>query len=263
MANFLKNPVVRMPTYEEHRATSLKWLAHNRATLVDQWPEAVAALSIPTKFVRVPDGLYDEFCSLHDGAKPGPVMNALADELDRELGWERKFVRLNSRSPKDMSWPFEVPITLSGKEALSMMSCSERVLDDLQEFSYLPEQPAYICLRDIVYGLTASREFRCFVRDGQIGGVTHYDYRNPIKPPEDGGKELRAQIDAWFESKLKPALHLETVVFDVFQQGSGKFLLIELNPWGTCDPCFFGSYENLRQASSYIQFAFPDETAKS
>jgi hypothetical protein len=254
----LNIPMPRMPTPAEHRAASLAWLSRVQPTLIDQWPEGIAALSMPTKLVAVPDGLYMEFCSLHDGKAPGPVMEAFADQLDREMGWTRKFIRLNSRSPKDWLWPFESPITCSGKEALSFMACSERVLEDLMEFQYVPEQPAYVCLRDVIYGLDKSREYRCFVKDGELIAVTHYDYTKPIAAPADGGKELRGYIDAWFAEKLKPVLHIPTVVFDLFQMSHGRFLLIEINPYGLSDPCFFQSYSNVESAASFVQF---DEVA--
>jgi len=135
-------PEPKMPTPEEHRAVSLKWLASIQPTLIDQWPKEVLALSMPTAFISVPDGLLEEFYGLHDGNQPGPIMNEVADRLDAKMGWDRKFIRLNSRSPKDWLWPFEAPITMSGKEALSFMASSERVLDDLLEFKYVPEQPA-------------------------------------------------------------------------------------------------------------------------
>jgi hypothetical protein len=258
--SFLKSiPEPKMPTLEQHRATSLKWLKWNQPTLIDHWPADLAALSMPTKLVQVPDGLYEEFCDLHDGKVPGPIMNAFAPVLDAEFGWDRKFIRLNSRSPKDLPWPFESPMTLSGKEALSILSCSMRVLDDLQEFSYLPEQPAYVCLRDIVYGMTPSKEFRCFVKAGDLIAVTHYDYQKPIKPPEDGGRDLRTRIEAWFKDVLKPTLHLETVVFDIFVRHDGSFLLIEINPYGSSDTCFFGGYANMEKASSFVQFEFPED----
>jgi hypothetical protein len=253
---FLKISEPRMPTPEEHRMTSLAWLERVGPTLIDQWPADLAALSMPTILVPAPDGLTREFYALHDGAKPGPVMTALAAELDAIMGWDRKFIRLNSRSPKDWPWPFEAPITCSGKEALSILASSMRVLDDLLEFSYVPEQPAYICLREHVH-IDKSREYRCFVKDRRLIAVTRYDYHNLLEPFDDGGEALRARIDAWFEEKLLPVLHMDTVVFDVFDRGR-DFLLIEINPYGMSDPCFFGTYANVEAAAAPIQCTFID-----
>lgn len=244
-----------------HRAVSLKWLERVRPTLIDQWPDAISALSIPTTLIRVPDGLIDELFGLHDGKQPGPVMDAFAAELDAAMGWDRKFIRLNSRSPKDWPYPFDVPATCSGKEALAMMAGSERVLDDLYEFSWLPEQPAYVCLRDFVYWIKGWNEFRCFVKSGELIAVTHYDYWKPA--PEhvvQRASELRRIIDNYFATKIKPALHIETVVFDVAIdiQQDDRPLLIELNPYGLSDPCWFGSYAEIEKASTDIQCHAPE-----
>lgn len=242
-----------------HRDISLRWLGRIQPTLIDQWPADILALSMPTKFVRVPEGLLQEFFSLLDGKSPGPVMDALAVELDAHLGWDRHFVRLNSRSPKDWPYPFDVPATISGKEALSIMGGSERVLDDLYEFSWVPEQPAYICLREWVYWIRPEWEFRCFVKDRILIAVTHYDYRKstPAMIVENAAA-IRAAIDTYFTETLLPRLHVDTVVFDLaFKPNRGDALdtplLIELNPYGLSDPCWLGSYEAVENATSLIE----------
>lgn len=254
--SFLNIPEPKMPTPEQHRHASLAWLQKVRPTLIDQWPEGLAALSMPTTLVRVPEGLVQEFYSLHDGKKPGPIMTALAAELDEAMGWDRKFIRLNSRSPKDWPWPFEAPITCSGKEALTILASSMRVLDDLLEFNYVPEQPAYICLREHAH-IEKSREYRCFVKDRRLIAVTRYDYQNPAQPFDDGGEAVRARIDAWFAEKLLPVLHMDTVVFDVFDRGR-DYLLIEINPYGLSDPCFFENYRNVETAAVPVQCEFAE-----
>lgn len=249
-----------MPTPEEHREVSLAWLKRIQPTLIDQWPSELLSLSMPTEMIRMPDGLFDEFMTLHDGEQPGPIMNGFAEEIDAALGWERKFIRLNSRSPKDCPWPFEIPITMSGKETLSILACSERALDDLLEFKYVPEQPAYICLRKQIYWLQGSNEFRCFVKDGQLIAVTHYDYTKPApKYVVAHILEIRKRIDLYFTEQLKGVLPLETVVFDIgMNLNSDELLLIEINPYGLSDPCWFGSYENIENANSFIQTDKPE-----
>lgn len=248
-----KIPDVVMPTPEELRESSLRWFERVGPTLIDRWPAELAALSMPTEFVRMPlelmEPLYD-----HPGEEPHPDVQAFAAELDAKIGWKRRFVRLNSRSPKDATWPFEAPATISGKEALHMLMCSERALDDLCRLRHIPEHPAYICLRDWVYGLSSRDEYRCFVKDGKLIAVTNYDYTQPWRGPEDGGKELREQIDRWFVDHVKPALPIDTVVFDLWTGRKG-FLLIEINPYGLSDPCYFKSYDRVENANGYIEYS--------
>lgn len=247
-------PEPKMPTDEEHRAVSLKWLQRVQPCLIDQWPKDLLALSFPTEFVRVPSELWADVCDLMDGKGYGPVIRELAVEIDNRIGWNRKFVRLNSRSPKDNPWPYDVPATISGKEAMNILTASMRVVDDLYEFHWVPEQPAFICLRDFAYELRSGDEYRCFVKDGVLIAVTAYDYTKELRIPEDGGLEIRSLINHYFVNTLKPRLHIGTVVFDLWMPRGRDPMLIEINPYGLSDPCFFGSYENVERASSFIQF---------
>lgn len=252
MSKFLI-PELVMPTEAELRESSLRWFDRIGPTLIDRWPTDLAALSMPTEFVKFPIEIMEElFEPKGDQFSKGIV--EFASELDAKIGWKRRFVRLNSRSPKDSTWPFEVPATISGKEAISMFAGSERILDDLCRFSHIPEHPALVCLRDWVYGFRSEGEYRCFVKDGKLIAVTHYDYTKPWSGPIDGGRELRQQIDRWFVEKVRPALPLETVVFDLHLDHKG-FLLIEINPYGLSDPCHFQTYDRVENAGNFIEFA--------
>lgn len=246
---------IKMPTNAEHRAISLQWLARCQPCLIDQWPKELADLSFPTEFVSVPEGTVEEFFAMHDGKAPGPIMRELAAEMESRMNWRRHFVRLNSRSPKDCSYPFEVPATLSGREAILFLSSSMRVLDDLYEFKWVPEQPAFICLREWQYGLRSTEEYRCFVKDGELIAVTAYDYTKEHTVPADGGASVREAIDIYFRSTLKPALHIDTVVFDLWMPPRQEPWLVEINPYGLSDPCFFGSYNDVENATTFIQFS--------
>lgn len=258
--------LLRMPTPEEHRKVSLAWLSRVQPCLIDQWPADLAALSIPTKFVKIDvDPVWDAMCDLQDGKKAGipqPLVD-LAAEMDDVMGWDRKFVRLNSRSPKDWPWPFEVPATISGKEAVSMLAGSRRVMDDLYEFKWVPEQPAYVCLRDWVCWIRSQYEFRCFVKDGELIAVTHYDYTKPTpEAVRNNAGDIRAAIDTYFAERLKPALHIDTVVFDIaFDQHKMSLdpMLIEINPYGLSDPCWFGDYEAVENADCDIKIGTGEE----
>lgn len=246
---------LKMPTPEQHRAVSLQWLETVQPTLIDQWPAELAALSMPTKLVKLDvPSVWEGLCDVHDNKPLSPAIIDLAAELDGTIGWNRSFVRLNSRSPKDWPYPFEVPATISGKEAVSMLMGSMRVMDDLMEFRWIPEQPAYVALRDFVHWVRGSNEFRCFVKGGKLIAVSHYDYMKPApRGVVERSKEIRLLIDAYFAEQLKPVLHIDTVVVDLAMRGDGELLLIEINPYGLSDPCWFGSYEAVERGNAAIQ----------
>ena len=254
-----------MPSKAELRQCSLEWYDRIGPTLLDQLPPDVLALSMPTKFIQFP---LEIIGSLYDRKPwPSPVVDALADELDAALGWDRHFIRLNSRSPKDAPWPFEVSATCSGKEAISILSASERALDDLACFSHIPERPAFICLREFMPAMQIEDEYRCFVKDGELIAVSRYDYMTPRSAPADGGRAIRDRIDKWFREHLAPRLHIQTVVFDLFlphdyssfQRRTNDPLLIELNPYGLSDPCCLGSYEAVENFTGAVAFSSPQD----
>lgn len=244
----------KMPTGEQHRQVSLAWLSRVQPTLIDQWPKELAALSMPTKLVRIDvPAVWDDLCSYHDGNAIGATLISLSRELDYHIGWHRHFIRLNSRSPKDYPWPFEVSATISGKEAVVILVNSMRIMDDLMEFKYVPEQPAYVALRQFNPSIRGENEFRCFVKDGELIAITHYDYTKPTPEWVSGNAaELRGKIDAYFKDRLRPTLHVQTVVFDIAMVGE-EFILIEINPYGLSDPCHFETYERVEAASSFIE----------
>lgn len=257
MSERFKIPALVMPSDAELRASSLAWFALIGPTLIDRWPADMARLSVRTELVPFPIEIMEPMFE-PKGDEPDRTVAEFAMELDAKIGWRRRFVRLNSRSPKDATWPFEAPATISGKEVIAMFAGSERILDDLCYFRRIPEHPAYVCLRDWHWGFSTKNEYRCFVKDGELIAVTHYDYTKPWSGPEDGGKETRAAIDLWFTEALKPTLPVDTVVFDVhYDPYSNKrvFLLIEINPYGLSDPCYFRSYDGVENATSFVEFA--------
>lgn len=222
-----------MPTEEElHRVCSAKY-ERVRPFMIDQWPQSVAALSMPTKMVAVDPkrmiDLWDE----------GPIVMEVAEEiaalLDAEMGWGEYFIRLNSRSPKDAA---DRLITCSGKQAVSWIMSSERCLDDCSMAAHAGS-PLFVCLREPRH-LHPDEEFRCFAKDGKVLGLSRYFYgQEPLIQLRDPDTLLSAAT-AFYEANL--AAHYPTVVFDLYAPGTSQELLIELNPFGLSDPCLFGDY---------------------
>jgi hypothetical protein len=108
-------------------------------------------------------------------------------------------------------------------------------------------------------------EFRCFAKDGKVLGLSRYFYNEPpireLRPAE----VLLEAATRFYERHL--AEHYPTVVFDLCAPGTNHEILIELNPYGMSDPCFFVTYEEVerggvRLSASAIE-ARSDATPKS
>ena len=240
-----------MPTEAELQASSEAWYAPLKGTMLDELPPDVLALSVPTTFIDFPVELIEPLFGTH----PKACFGALIGEMDDVMGWDTKFVKLNSRSAKDIWDGF----TCSGKHALANMSGSMRILDDLSMFSHMKVVTPKICIRDIFRGAggPGTWEFRCFVKDGDLIAVSDYDYTKPNEYllMDSVAKKIRLDIND-FHHDLQQRMEIETYVFDVVFTGA-DFTLIEVNPYGLSDPCFFGSYANVEASNTWVQTSTP------
>lgn len=231
---------IQEPSEDDLRKSSARWLECVGPTLIDNWPEDLLALSAPTLFVDLPK---DIAVTMFD-IGPQSVGSDAANEIDAKLGWERRFFRLNSRSPKDAPFPFELPLSCSGKEMLQVMSCSERMLNDLCYFHHSTATPK-LCLREFWPGVRPLYEYRCFVKDRKILAVAEYaNCQTELwsAPLSCADAETRANIDIYLNETVLPRLHIDTVVVDIFV-GPREMKLIEINPFGSSDPVGAQSYK--------------------
>lgn len=90
-------------------------------------------------------------------------------------------------------------------------------------------------------------EFRLFIRDRKIIGVSQYHHQEAYPEIQENREAIKASLIP-FSRQLIDALHMDTVVADVFveQQADDSFktTLIELNPFiHRTDPCLY-SWKN-------------------
>ena len=229
------------PTKEELREANKPWAERIAPLLIDRWPAKLLALSMPTKFVPMPKGMLDDMFEARGWTDR---TKSLAVAVDEALGFDRHFFRLNSRSPKDAPWPFEAPITCSGKEVVSVMRASERMLDDLCHFEHTDLEPV-ICLREQAFGLRPDVELRCFVKEGKVLAVAEYGHEPVLATPVSADADLRKAAERYVLDVAGPHLPNDTVVVDIWMKPElGRpFSLIEINPYGWSDPVGAISYE--------------------
>ena len=225
-------PEPRIPTPEESRENYRPWAERVGPLLIDKWPPGLLTLSMDTVFVPMPKGLVGD---MFDGGDWSVELRDLAKSLDDALGFERRFFRLNSRSPKDALWPFEDGITCSGKEVLSVMRASERMLDDLVAFEHTDLEPV-ICLRKQEYDLEPNVELRCFVKEGRVLAVAEYGREPTLCTPPSKDAELREMAERYVLDVAGPHLPMDTIVVDIWIRSDRTFGLVEVNPYGLSDP---------------------------
>lgn len=105
-------------------------------------------------------------------------LTSLIAEMDRRITEfpQGVFVRLGSRSPKDVIYPKDQRKfgPGEGKRAVGLLCQSERVYEDLA-LAKLNNYAPHIALREWVE-LQDWQEFRCFVKGGNLKGISQYYY---------------------------------------------------------------------------------------
>lgn len=169
------------------------------------------------------------------------------------------FARLGSRSAKDTPTAILTGCRVeTGKQVIALLTDrSRRVAFDLRlcvRHAYSP----WIFLRDW-RDFHWSTEFRCFLFEGELVGVS--EYHHAVTAAFEYDKKQIAMLDEatrMLANRLRQVLGSSNVVFDIFMtwQDPPIATLIELNPWGTStDPCLF-SWDN-RDFDGSIRFRPP------
>jgi D123 len=169
------------------------------------------------------------------------------------------FVRLGSRSPKDAffhsaNYRPENGKLRSGRDAWNMLTAgSERVAEDLH-VALVKDYRPWIWVREGV-DMPKWAEFRCFMRDRQLVGISQYHYSGMYFQIDDYAAGIRDSIVEFFAKKFVGICHLDSVVFDVYvsprEDGFYETRLLELNPFDShlTDPCMF-DWDDLKRGTA-------------
>ncbi|KAJ3178965.1 hypothetical protein HDU87_003234 [Geranomyces variabilis] len=165
------------------------------------------------------------------------------------------FPKLNWSSPKDASWvatgstlkcvsPSDVYLLLKSSDfvahdlAYAYESCagwkgSGRGSEDVACVDVVPTRPARfeLVLRKW-YELMPSMEFRCFVRDNVLIGISQRDVANYYDFLVRDSAELQSLIQEFFTSNIQGRFPDANYVFDVYiNQRNRKVWLLDFNPF--------------------------------
>jgi len=249
-----------------------------KPTYLENWPLALRVLSVDQ--VDVPltvkeAGDLGSNVSEWSGCFGDPPLrdiSSIVAKLEDAMGHfpEGAFVRLGSRSPKDSWLGFREGFRCrNARKAITLLTdASERMADDLQ-LAIAQDYPPHIFLREWI-DIPAWAEFRCFVRNSQLVGISQYDYVRGMHYPEvDANREsVCGIIQKFFQQRFRGACHLSDVVFDVFVSPTvpGQLwgvALLEINPFlNLTDPCLF-SWQDGGDLNGTFRWIGPEGTAQS
>lgn len=239
-----KIPHPVMPTLEEHRRASAQWLMSISPCLYENWSQALRDQSFPTKMIGL--GLDDQ-ARLIDAFDGGPTIGGdLVDRINAAAYPGGFLPKLSSRSAKD-AWVNTFKC-LTGDEVLNQFASSERILADLIEYEYA-DTFCYLLIRQW-FDIPKHEEWRCFIRDGTIIGISQYFYTDDFSRFYADKAGIHSRLLVYLRDVVIPLLHVGTVVIDVWLKESP--MIIEINPYGLSDPCLL-SYPELESGDCGIR----------
>lgn len=232
------------PTYIESWNTALAKLSV-RQTDIPLNPDEVRALGLSNRKFKHWFGSNGE-----NDRETAQVFNRLTEKIGRSLDKYPggAFVRLGSRSGKDSVYADLRGLRVRDADtAIKLLTGnSRRIAFDLR-LALIHNYRPHIFVREW-HDIPVWAEFRCFMRNRKLVGMTQYDCKNLRRCPEIAAhaSRIKTAIIGFFE-KFSRAVHLEDVVFDVFVKNDSRrsipsfqVTLLELNPFfGQTDACLF------------------------
>lgn len=197
-------------------------------------------------------------------------INSTIDELGGKVT-----PKLNWSAPRDGTWISTTSDMkcVSATDIYMLLKASQYITHDLTEAYDLchdkseeqKDQGFELVLRKWL-DINKSVEFRCFVKDRQLVGVTqrdmnYYDFLEPLKP------RLANTIKEFFDNTLKTSFLDSSFVFDVYiPRPFEKVWLIDINPWATKTDTHLFSWEqlaNMNTTENNIDFRLVDKEDSS
>lgn len=257
-----------------------RYLEHVAPTYLENWANGLIKLSIPQECFQLTRPEVEALEALSwDHLRPADAtrrqtMARLLSRLNEAVACFESgaFVRLGSASPKDSMEAERHGLRVSnGGQAFRMLtSGSARIARDLRLALRCDYKP-YVFVREWLE-FPPWAEFRCFMRDRQLVGISEYRVHSTPVSVELGSHAAPVErcIRDFFDS-FAAACHLDCVVFDVVLQplagsvGNWRATLLELNPWSPhSDGCLF-SWANGNDFDDSFRFrrVMNGETARS
>jgi hypothetical protein len=239
---------------------------------MEHWPLALRALTVQTEILALASRERDDLLKIIEATMDEPrdpwsipaamTFAQIFEHMIKEAGG-RAFVRLGSRSPKDNPVAMDgncMPIpAYSGRQAVEFLAYSERVLEDLsnaRRANYLPT----ICVRRWI-DMEFDQEFRCFVEDGQIVGITQYYLDDGISPwIAKNERAIEGTLRDYLRNVIVPLSGLRSLTADIIMSRDMRPTLLEINPpvsWGKTFPGLFNNPRDFDGTFRFLPWPVP------
>ncbi|KAH7938251.1 hypothetical protein HPB49_021981 [Dermacentor silvarum] len=163
-----------------------------------------------------------------------PELEEAVSAAIKRLGG-RVFPKLNWSSPKDATW-----IATNNSPCCIFKACTDwnKGMDTSNLFQY------ELILRKWVE-IDPSTEFRCFVKDSILIGISQRDYTHYYYHIEEQEANIVQDIMSFFHERIKSKFVSSSYVFDVYRKRKDVVKLLDFNPFGTHTDSLLFDWEEL------------------
>ncbi len=221
-------------------------------TSISEWPDSVFDLCLPFQQIDISKNDLDALIVLSGGIISGQDRSdtlGLSDDFISDFdavlsahpaGAHIRFdlcsLKLGSTSPRIFTTSAFLASVSRGRERISSTLSSAAIEKKDAHLFIFPW-----------HNIPPWSEFRLFIRDRKVVGVSQYHHQKAYPEIQENLEAIKASLIP-FSRRLIDALHMDTVVADVFveQQADDSFktTLIELNPFiQRTNPCLY-SWQN-------------------
>ncbi|XP_070559091.1 translation initiation factor eIF2 assembly protein-like isoform X1 [Ptychodera flava] len=193
-----------------------------------------------------------------------PEFNSKVKDTIEELGGN-VFPKLNWSSPRDATWiafngslkcscPNDVYLLLKSSDYVThdLTKPFSGCADDGQDSIEVQYELVLRKWRNVIEGM----EFRVFVRNRNIIGISQRHYTNHYPHIDKMKVEIQQEIEDFFKEHIQQTFPDDNFIMDVYRRKEECILVIDFNPFGeSTDPLLY-SWEELH-ASNDVPVAVP------
>ncbi|XP_066524714.1 translation initiation factor eIF2 assembly protein [Hoplias malabaricus] len=186
-----------------------------------------------------------------------PEFNSKVQEAINTLGG-RVFPKLNWSAPRDANW-----IALNSSlqcQSLSdiflLFKSSDFVTHDLTQpfLQCSDDSPDPVINYELVLRkwseLIPGGEFRCFVKENKLIGISQRDYTQHYQHISKQEESISASVLQFFRDNIQHQFPDEDFVLDVYRDSMGRVWLIDFNPFGEVTDSLLFTWEELTSGNS-------------
>ena len=203
------------------------------------WYPVLGEHSAFTAFLKLSE---KEIKQLADGIKKGPEVAGVIKRLRKVMrggSFDCYFVSCECCAPTDTErFAAKRGAVHSAESAWFFLASSEKV-----RAAAANGYAEYLVLRPFIK-IDRTREFRLFVKDGELKAMSQYNLVRHFRRLEGIKEKLWKRTVQWFET-VKQDLPVSDVVIDVYLENDDKVVkIVDLNQWGgNTDPLLLRTFD--------------------